>query len=210
MANESKEAAPPTSKVSQAAGGNWPLLPGESKALYKQGFEAALKELGATTELQIFMAEKIFQCIWWMRRYETQKQSVILEGMVNQLTDFSTPADNRLAIRQLIFSQMWDDAGVQKLINKHGHTSASLLEEAMSSSKDELIKLDQQIALRMKTLMQLQQSYEALVNRSIMQERLKLQNELLKRDLEAIDVQEVKQVESKNSSDGKPEAKSGK
>jgi hypothetical protein len=62
----------------------------------------------------------------------------------------------------------------------------------------------------MKTLMQLQQSYEALVNRSIMQERLKLQNELLKRDLEAIDVQEVKQVESKISSDDKPKAKSGK
>ncbi len=80
----------------------------------------------------------------------------------------------------------------------------------MSNRKDELIKLDQQIALRMKTLMQLQQSYEALVNRSIMQERLKLQNELLKRDLEAIDVQEVKQVESKISSDDKPKAKSGK
>jgi len=43
-----------------------------------------------------------------------------------------------------------------------------------------------------------------------MQERLKLQNELLKRDLEAIDVQEVKQVESKISSDDKPKAKSGK
>jgi hypothetical protein len=75
--------------------------------------------------------------------------------MVNQLTDFSTNADKRLEIRRLIFSQMWDDAEVQKLVNKHGNTSASLLEEAMSSSKDELIKLDQLIGLRMKTLMQL-------------------------------------------------------
>jgi hypothetical protein len=55
----------------------------------------------------------------------------------------------------------------------------------------------------------LQQSYEALVNRSIMQERLKLQNAGLKRDREAIDVQEVKQVESKISSNDKPKAKSG-
>jgi hypothetical protein len=54
----------------------------------------------------------------------------------------------------------------------------------------------------------LQQSYEALVNRSIMQERLKLQNAGLKRDREAIDVQEVKQVESKISSNDKPKAKS--
>ena len=75
------------------------------------------------------------------------------------------------------------------MINKHGNTSASLLEEAMSNRKDGIIKLDQQIALHMKTLIQLQRSYEALVNRSIMQERIKLQIELLKRDHEAIDVQ---------------------
>jgi len=210
MTTDPKVTPPPTSKVTEAAGGTWPILPGESNALYKKGLETTVKELGATTELQIFMAEKIFQCIWWMRRYETQKQSVILEGMVNQLTSYSTSADKRLAIRQLIFGQTWDDKVVKQLINEHGHTSASLLEAAMSKRKDELIKLDQQIALRMKTLMQLQQSYEALVNRSIMQERLKLQNHLLKRDLEAIDVQEVKQVESKISSDDKPKAKSGK
>jgi hypothetical protein len=210
MTTDPKDTPPPASKVTQAAGGTWPILPGESSALYKKGLEATVKELGATTELQIFMAEKIFQCIWWMRRYETQKQSVILEGMVSELTNYTTPADRRLAIRQIIFGQTWDDKDVKQLINQHGHTSASLLEEAMSNRKDELIKLDQQIALRMKTLMQLQQSYEALVNRPIMQERLKLQNALLKRDLEAIDVQEVKQVESKISSDDKPKAKSGK
>ena len=43
-----------------------------------------------------------------------------------------------------------------------------------------------------------------------MQERLKLQNELHKRDLEAIDVKEVKQVESKIPSYDNPKAKSGK
>jgi hypothetical protein len=149
--------------------------------------------LCASTELQIFVAEKIFYCIWLMRRYETQKQSVILDVMVSELTNHATPADKRLAVRQLIFRQARDDKDIKSLINEYGHTSASLLEEAMSKRKDELINLDQQIAFRMKTLMQLQQSYEAYFNRSIMQERLKLQNELLKRDLDAIDVQEVKQ-----------------
>jgi hypothetical protein len=41
-------------------------------------------------------------------------------------------------------------------------------------------------------LQQLQKSYEALVNRSVLHERLKLQNELLKRDLLAIDVPTIK------------------
>ncbi len=75
----------------------------------------------------------------------------------------------------------------------------------MSYRRDELIKLDQQIVLRMETLVQFQQSYEALVNRSIMHERLKLQIESLKRDLEAIDLAEVKQVPQSD----KPKAKIG-
>ncbi len=50
MTTDPKETPPPTSKVTQAAGGTWPILPGESNALYKKGLEATLKELGATTE----------------------------------------------------------------------------------------------------------------------------------------------------------------
>lgn len=167
MASNPEEPTQPAAKVSKAAGGSFPLLPGESSTLYKQGYEGALKELAATTELQIFLAEKIFQCIWWMRRHETQKRSAILAGMVLELTNYTTPADQKQAIRELIFGEMWDEDDARDLFEKNGHTTESLLEAAMSSRKDELIKLDQQIALRTKTLMQLQQSYEALVNRSM-------------------------------------------
>lgn len=200
------DATQPAAKVSKAAGTSFPLLPGESNTLYRQGYEGTLKELGATTELQMFLAEKIFQCIWWIRRYEKQKRSVIFEGMVDQLTDFSTSTSKLVTVRKLIYGEMWSDDSAQKLFNACGHTTDSLLEAAMSDSKDELIKLDQQIALRTKTLTQLQQSYEALVNRSILQERLNLQNELIKRDLQAIDVEEVKQL--KPSKNDKPQAKS--
>lgn len=75
----------------------------------------------------------------------------------------------------------------------------------MSSVKDDIQKLDQLIALRVKTLMQLQQSYEALVNRSVLQERLKLQNDLLRRELQAID---RPVVESTSPADDKRQAKS--
>lgn len=208
MPTDPDDSTQPAAKVSKAAGASFPLLPGESNTLYRQGYEGTLKELGATTELQMFLAEKIFQCIWWMRRYETQKRSVILEGMVGQLTDFTTTEDQQQAVRTLIFGQMWGEQEVIDLIAQNGHTTESLLEAAMSNRKDELIKLDQQIALRTKTLVQLQQSYEALVNRAILQERLKLQNELIKRDLHAIDVEEVKQLEA--SKNDKPQAKSRK
>jgi regulator of replication initiation timing len=81
---------------------------------------------------------------------------------------------------------------------------------AVESSREEIQKIDQLIALRVKTLGQLQQSYEALVNRSVMQERLRLQNELLKRDLKAIDVPSVElDAGAKGKSRAKPKAKSG-
>ena len=67
----------------------------------------------------------------------------------------------------------------------------------MSERRQQLMTLDQQIALRIKTLTQLQQSYEALVNRSVLQERLKLQNELLKCDLQAVELPPVSVVKSK-------------
>ena len=54
---------------------------------------------------------------------------------------------------------------------------------------EEIIQLDEAIAVKAHTLKALQKSYESFACRSILQERLKLQNELLKRDLQAIDVQ---------------------
>ena len=83
----------------------------------------------------------------------------------------------------------------------------------MTHAGEEIQKLDALTALRVKALAQLQQSYEALVNRSVMQERLKMQNELLKRDLQAIDVASVEQVEplsdAKTKNRGNPKTKSG-
>ena len=81
----------------------------------------------------------------------------------------------------------------------------------MSEVREEIQKIDTLIALRVKSLGQLQQSYEALVNRSVMQERLKLQNELLKRDLQAIDVKAVEQIDiEEGKARGQRKAKSGK
>jgi GAF domain-containing protein len=92
----------------------------------------------------------------------------------------------------LLEAGLWSDSAIQKLMKDKGHTAGSLLEYAMDRQKQELIELDQSIAQKAATLLQLQKSYEVLVNRSVLQERLKLQNELLKRDLFAIDVPMVK------------------
>ena len=46
-------------------------MPGESEVVYRAGLLDTINELGAKTQLQTYIAEKIFQCMWSMRRYET-------------------------------------------------------------------------------------------------------------------------------------------
>ena len=182
------------SKISQIFG-PIKLLPGESEAVYRAGFIGTISELGAATHLQIYLAEKIFQCLWWMRRYEVQKQATIVNAMVDLLTRHDTDKKRRTAITFNLQEGLWDGKEMRELIETNGYTLDSLLARGQSKVREEIQKIDLLLALRVKALGQLQQSYEALVNRSVMQERLKLQNELLKRDLQAIEVPAVEKVD---------------
>lgn len=56
-------------------------LPGESAALYQASLMALVGELQATTVLQVYLAEKIHECLWWVRRYEAQKRATIVAEM---------------------------------------------------------------------------------------------------------------------------------
>ena len=53
--------------ISEVLGVN-PLLPGEPEAEYRQGLQDLIAELGAKSILQVYLAEKIYECIWWIRR----------------------------------------------------------------------------------------------------------------------------------------------
>jgi hypothetical protein len=200
----------PASKISQIFG-PIKLLPGESETDYRAGLIGTISELGAATHLQIYLAEKIFQCLWWMRRYEVQKQATIVNAMVDLLTKHDTDKKRRTAITFNLQEGLWEGKEMKELIETNGYTLDSLFARGMSKVREEIQKIDPLIALRVKALGQLQQSYEALVNRSVMQERLKLQNELLKRDLQAIDVPAVEKIgSSKGESRGQRKAKSSK
>jgi len=182
-------AATSLSKIAAIAGGAPPLLPGESEQGYLEGRQGAIEELGARTHLQVYLAEKIFDCLWWMRAYETQKRATYIRSMVDRLIGTSSPpARLRLSIAEAITAGNWQHEGLENLMLQSGFTPESLLQQAMTVRPDYQARLEELIALRAKMLVSLQTSYEALVNRSIVQERLKLHNDLLRRDLTAIDV----------------------
>jgi len=184
----------PFSQISQLVGATSPLLPGEPADAYKAGLYATITELGAITPLQIYLAEKIFDCLWWIRRYESFKRASIVRAMGDLLK--AERLETRISkttshITQALMDDNLEDPVVVKAMEHHNYTLEILTQEAMAKRREQLANVDEQIALRIKTLNGLQSSYEALVNRKIHIERLQLQNELLRRDLEAVEVEAI-------------------
>jgi hypothetical protein len=124
-----------------------------------------------------------------MKRYEVQKRACLVAEMVKALGgSYAESADERLALTKNLEAGVWDTPGMDKRLKSKGFTPQSLTQRAFERCMDEVFRYEQLIAVAMQSMIGLQKSYESLAHRSIMQERLKLQNELLKRDLQAIDV----------------------
>ncbi len=186
--NTSKSLQVATSAISQLVGVSQ-VLPGESELVYQQGLVATVQELGAETPLQIYLAEKIYECLWWMRRYENQKRATLIRAMAStldphklagQVSKLEAWATNALHENRI-------DDEFNNLLQKHNLTLDSLNQKALANCRASLESLDQMIALKAKTLAGFQASYEVLVNRKVNAERMRLQNALMQRDLGAIE-----------------------
>ena len=176
------------SAISQLVGAS-PVMPGEPDDVYQQGLVATVQELGATTPLQVYLAEKIFECMWWMRRYENQKRAAVIHAMAKALARVRTyDIDDKLLARveAAVHANRLDDEFAQLLVDKR-FTMQSLTQRAMASCQGELLNLEGLISNKAKTMAGFQASYEVLVNRNVNAERMRLQNSLLQRDLGAID-----------------------
>jgi hypothetical protein len=197
------------SPISQVLG-TVSVLPGESEDIYHEGLVATVQELGATTPLQIYLAEKIYECLWWMRRYENQKRAALIHEMARTIAPkhkFTNAAELQALAIQVLEENALSNKTFNEILGEQDFTLDSLKQQAITARRAELISLDGMIALKAKTLTGFQSSYEALVNRSVLQERLKLQNDLLKRDLYAI---EVSAVDATSKAHDKRQAKSSK
>lgn len=175
-----------------------PVLPGEDANAYRSGLQATIQELEATTPLQIYLTEKIFEGLWWLRRYENQKRWALLDKMAHILDGggySSTRGKRRQTLFQLL-SESPQDQGLLDFMAKANHTHDSLQQEAMAALGPLFGKIDQQIANCTKTLAGFQMSFEVSANRKINRERLMLQNDLLRRDLKAIEHEQPQKAKS--------------
>jgi hypothetical protein len=177
----------PTSRLAQLAGSQPPLMPGESADAYQAGLQSLMEELGAQTELQRYLAQKMFDCVWMVRGYDRAIQGVIL-NMLLEIVDSRLPGrlDDGTDPRALILAGRWEDEGLLAALRRIRHTPQTLHAEALSRVRTKLLHLEQLVAIRSKSYHQLHASFEALVSRPVIQQRLRMQNALLARDLDAI------------------------
>ena len=183
----SKSQIKPSKSISDVLGRD-PLLPGEPSKDYRQGLKDLIEELGAKSILQVYIAEKIYECLWWLRRYEEQKRATIITAMTG-LTEkgFSlSMTQGQINFREHLLQNQLNDQIVQ-VAARAGHSLDSLRQAAISSKRGELFQLDNQIALQTKILAGLQASYEVAYNRKRNVERLDLQNALMRRDMDALE-----------------------
>ena len=164
-----------------------PVLPGQSLEQYQTGLQSLVSELQAQTPMQVYLAQKMFDCMWWLRSYDLAKHSAIAEAMISILKLDADEEEDR-PVLQCLRNLDWNNALVSEASQQWGHTVQSLHALATTRCRDKLLNLEQLSAIRTKTLQQLQTSYEALVSRPILQEKLKLQNRLMARDLVAIEL----------------------
>jgi len=165
-----------------------PTLPGESSVDYQQGLIQLIEELEAKTVLQVYLAEKIYDCLWWIQRYQQQKRMTLLTEMAIQLQDvikFELVSDGAKLRDDMAVGQM--SGRLKSALKENNHTLDSLRQAAHTKKASNLRDLDDQIALQAKILAGFQASYEVASNRKLVSEKLTLQNQLLRKDLGAID-----------------------
>lgn len=168
--------------------GTTSVLPGESEDFYQAGLAVMVNELGAKTTLQVYLVEKIYDCLWWIRRYEDQKRVTIIAEMARhtKLGYQSDKTQEEVEIREAFMANDVNKR-VLKVLDAIGHTPESLKQSAYNKKREEIMQLDQQIALQAKILAGFQASFELAFNRKLNTERLKLQNDLMRRDLAAVE-----------------------
>jgi len=76
---------------------------------------------------------------------------------------------------------------VKDLLRKGNFSMESLRQAAYLKRRETLLRFDEMVALKAKTLAGFQASYEVSTNRKLIRERMELQNALIRRDLAAIE-----------------------
>ena len=173
---------PICSTITKMVGREIRLFPGENRAAYREGLAQAITEFGATTSLQVYLVEKIYEGLRWLDRLQSQRTGILMNRVVMILDEYLVEG----TLRGVIESEQWGDRVLEKTLRAAGLSLDSVMAEAARLEQETMHSLDRQIADWMKVIKGFQLSYETLVKRKLVIERFRLQNMSLQRDIDAL------------------------
>lgn len=95
--------------------------------LYQTTLDALIEELGVRSVPQVYLVEKIHDCLWWMRCYQEQKRATVIVQMAS-LTGDSLSLDiptKQAHIRNMFLPNKVDNK-TEEAVNDRGHTLESI------------------------------------------------------------------------------------
>lgn len=165
------------------------LLPGESQQAYDSELAALLKDIGTNSPLAVMLTEQLYESLLWARRHGADKARLIVNAMVELLVDYHGWDEVRLALYASLSGSEDEEATalIAQLLEDKGHTIGSLRAAATKRCMDSLKVLDGLIQQQLNSARHLQKSIEALELKPLVMERMCLDIQNLKRDLNAIE-----------------------
>jgi len=176
--------SPASRHLKTLAGATDTVVESESQDEYNQGRLGTIQDLEAKSPLEIYLAEKIFDCVWWLRRLDRMRVTAIRSQMVERL-DWK---DRTPEVRALIERSDWEHPTLQQALANTMLTAEELLTQGSRYAEHQIQTLDRQAVVRLKMLRDLQRAYEAHKNRPLIRQRFELQNQLLQQHLQEKDI----------------------
>jgi len=187
---KSKTIKPPSRGDISSIIGPHVALPSESEEAYEAGLLLLIDELRASSPLQVFLVEQIYESMVWVKRCQRDKRGVIRRRMASLLSEYPETTEEfeegLIAVSENPDDEEWAE-WLSDMLSRKNYSLETLELAATNSSLDTIKRMDDSIRLHMNNIRQVQRSLDVAEMKPLLKKRLELQVSHLERDLHVIE-----------------------
>lgn len=163
-------------------------MPGEPPGAFDTLYSQLCLELVNPSPLTQILTAQLAAAIIWHQRHQKDKQSLIIDGMVDAVTEYYARDIWRRPFLDIVEGRADDDtkASVEDIVASKGYTLETLVIHATVIAGRQLVSIENLIDRQFKTIRQLQKSIAEVEAKPLVMKRLALQVEQLTRDTQAL------------------------
>lgn len=167
------------------------VLPGEDRDAFAAGLEEFLVSLDvARSSAAAYLAELVYEQLWWLKRYSDLKQELLRNAMLKFLGEALVEEGIKLdrPLTPVLFEPA-NEVLLSDIVKQARWSLSALRNQAFLSLESAFAEIDQSTELTLKNLSKLQGNLDLWLARGPKQKLLRLEIERRQRDLAAIEGQ---------------------